>query len=217
MAAYPKEDSEQDPLEDEITIITALKKAGFHAQQRVRMLLQQPPTIESTLRVGDWHVDSRLCYVVANDFVARGTVKGLGGNQWRMCSELARTTGINSGPMVPNPSDLLHVTDEKQVSDGSNTTDSNINKEDKATQRGPQLAQAYLEALFSNATVVNTDYAQVYWIQPGEETWVLHITHWAGDRGLASLNLMDEAYSKYGILRHVFVAPGYKRLASSCC
>ena len=102
--------------------MTALKKAGLNAQQRVRMLLQQPPTIESTLRVGDWHADSRLCYLVANGLVARGTVKGLSGNQWRMCSELARTTGISSRPMVPNLSDLLHVTDDKQVSDG-NTTD----------------------------------------------------------------------------------------------
>ena len=92
--------------------MTALKKAGFNAQQRVRMLLQQPPTIESTLRVGDWHADSRLCYLAANDLAARGTVKGLSGNQWRMCSELARTTGISSRPMVPNPSDLLHDTDD---------------------------------------------------------------------------------------------------------
>ena len=203
--------------------MTALKKAGFNAQQRVRMLLQQPPTIESTLRVGDWHVDSRLCYLVANDLVARGTARGLSGNQRRVRSELARNTGISSRPMVPNPSDLLHVTGDKQVSDGS-TTDSNINKEDKAAQRGPHVAQAYLEALFSKATVVSTDYAQVYWIQPGEETWVLDLTPWAGDRGLASLNLMDETYSKYGILRHVFVDLGYKRLGqgasffpSSCC
>ena len=75
---------------------------------------------------------------------------------------------------------MLRVTDDKQVSDGS-TTDSKINKEDKAAQRGPYVAQAYLEGLFSKATVVSTDYAQVYWIQPGEETWVLDLTPWAGD------------------------------------
>ena len=79
--------------------------------------------------------------------------------------------------------------DDTQVSDGSSTTDSNINKEDKAPQRGPQVAQAYLEALLSKATVVSTDYAQVYWIQLGEETWVLDLTPWAGDRGLAFLEL----------------------------
>ena len=73
--------------------------------------------------------------------------------------------------MVPNPSDLLQVTHDKQVLDGS-ATDSKINKEGKAAQRGPQVAQAYLEALFSKAIVVSTDYAHVYWIQLGEETWV---------------------------------------------
>jgi hypothetical protein len=113
--------------------------------------------------------------------------------------------------MVPNPSDLLHVTDGKPLLVG-NTAVSKLNKEDKAAQRGPCVAQAYLEALFSKASVVSTDYAQAYWIQPGEETWVLDLTPWAGDRGMASLNLMDEAHSKYGILRHVFVDPGYKRL-----
>ena len=59
----PEEDSEQDPVEDEITIMKALQKAGFHTQQRVRMLLQQPPGIDATLTVGDWHADSRLCYL----------------------------------------------------------------------------------------------------------------------------------------------------------
>ena len=75
MAAYPKEDSDQDPLEDEINIMNAFKKAGFHTQQRVRMLLQQPPTIETTLKVGDWHADSRLCYISPNDLAARGRVQ----------------------------------------------------------------------------------------------------------------------------------------------
>ena len=73
--------------------------------------------------------------------------------------------------------------------------------------------------------LVSTDYAQVFWVQLGEENWVLYLTPWAGDRGLTSLNIMDEAYSKYGILWHVFVDIGYKRLGqgatfvfpSSCC
>ena len=210
MAAYPKEDSDIDPLEDEITIMNAFKKAGFHSQQRVRMLLQQPPTIESTLRVGDWHADSRLCYVSPNDLAARGMVKGVQGNQWRMCSELSRTTAVLPRPMVPNPADLLHVTDASRSS--GEQADSKMNKEDKAAQRGPHVAQAYLEALFTKAAVPSADTAQTSWIQPGEETWVLDMTAWAGDRGLASLNLMDDANKKYGILRHVFVDPGYKRL-----
>ena len=63
--------------------------------------------------------------------------------------------------MVPNPSDLLHATDDKPLLVG-NTADSKLNKEDNATQRGPHVAQAYLEALFSKASVVSIDYAQAY-------------------------------------------------------
>ena len=38
MAAYPKEDSDQDPLDDEIVIMNALKKAGFSSQQRLSLI-----------------------------------------------------------------------------------------------------------------------------------------------------------------------------------
>ena len=209
MAAYPKEDSEQDPVEDEIAIMKALQRAGFHSQQRVRMLLQQPPGIDATLTVGDWHADSRLCYLAPNDLAARGLVPGLPGNQWRMGSELARTTVVVARPMVPKVADMLPVTFEGKEESAVKTK---INKEEKAAQRGPLVAQAYLEALCTKASSPSTDGAVTSWIQPGEETWVIDLTAWAGDRGMASLNLMDEARSKFGTLKHVFVDPGYKRL-----
>ena len=43
MAAYPKEDTDKDPLDDEMDIKNVFKKAGVETQQRVRMLLSQPP------------------------------------------------------------------------------------------------------------------------------------------------------------------------------
>ena len=79
MTAYAKEDSDQDPLDEEVAIVSALRKSGFHAQQRVRMLLQQPPAIEATLRVGYWHADSRLCYLAPKNLAARGNIQGLKG------------------------------------------------------------------------------------------------------------------------------------------
>ena len=98
MAAYAKEDADTDPLDDEVLIKDTLKKAGINAQQKVRMLLSQPSNIQATLRVGDWHADSRLCYLSPNDLAARGLVKGIHGNEWRMQSELARTTSIVARP-----------------------------------------------------------------------------------------------------------------------
>ena len=43
MAAYDKEDSDKDPLDDEMDIKNVFKKAGFETQQRVRVLQRQPP------------------------------------------------------------------------------------------------------------------------------------------------------------------------------
>ena len=45
------------------------------------------------------------------------------------------------------------------------------------------------------------------WLQAGKETWILGLTPWVGDRAMASSNLMDDAHSKYGVLRHVLVDP----------
>ena len=206
MAAYPKEESDADPVEDEMTIMTALKRVGFHAQQRVRMLLQQPPSSDTRVAVADWHADSRLCYLAPNDLAARGGVKGVPGNVWREGSELARTTVVDARPVVPKPADMLPVTTDNRDSEAFNTK---INKEEKAAQRGPQVAQAYLEALFTKAA----DGTDTPWIQAGEETWVIDLTAWAGDRAMASLSLMEGDRSRFGTVRHILVDPGYKGLS----
>ena len=118
-----------------------------------------------------------------------------------MGSELARTTVVVVRPMVPKVADMLPVTLEGK---DESAVKIKINKEEKAAQRGPLVAQAYLEALFTKAAQNGADAAQTSWIQPGEETWVIDLTAWAGDRGLATLNLMDEARSKFGVLKHAF-------------
>ena len=64
-------------------------EAGFATQQRVRMLLGQPPGIEAQLRAGDWRADSRLMYLATNDLAARGDVKETAGHVWRINSELS--------------------------------------------------------------------------------------------------------------------------------
>ena len=49
MAAYAKEDTELDPVDDEMEFKNTFQKAGFGAQQRVRMLLSQPHHIQNRL------------------------------------------------------------------------------------------------------------------------------------------------------------------------
>ena len=103
LATQPKEESEVDPIEDEVTIMKILQKAGFHAQQRIRMLLNQPASLENVLQVGDWWLDARLCYLSPNELAACGKLPDIPGNHWRMFSELARITSVTLRPTVPSP------------------------------------------------------------------------------------------------------------------
>lgn len=143
----------------------------------------------SNLRVGDWHADGRMCYMARHDLAARDMTRTLRWNQWRTRSEFARTTGISTRHMVLNPADLQHTIDETAAS-GHATPEAMINKEDKAVQCGPHVAQAYLEALFSEARVTSSDYAPMSWIQLGEKTWFVDRTPWAGYGRLATFNLI---------------------------
>ena len=49
-------------------------------------------------------------------------------------------------------------------------------------------------------------------MQHGEETWILDLTPWEGDRVMASLGLVGTNGSKYGHLRHAFMDPSHKRM-----
>lgn len=209
MAAYSKEDADNDPVDDEVMIKNVLKKAGFGAQQTIRMLLTQPPNVDRTLTVGDWHADSRLCYLAPNDIAARGLVKGIHGNDWRMHSELARKTSIVARPKVPEAHEYIHVTTEDL--DSTMTPDSRVNKEDKAAQRGAEAAAAYLQQLFAKAAVTSADSAVASkWIEPGDETFIADFTPHVGDRAMGTLLVRDDA--NVGTLRHVVLDSGYKRM-----
>ncbi|MFM7986074.1 MAG: hypothetical protein ACKPKO_42850, partial [Candidatus Fonsibacter sp.] len=131
MPAFAKEDSSTDPLDDEVTLKQVFYKAGFCAQQRVWMHRIQPASIESTLRIGDWHVDSRLMYLASNDMAARGDTKTQQGKCWRMKSELARTTQIAVRPAVPTPQEMLQLTSSGGQDAG---VEFRWNKEDKVAQ-----------------------------------------------------------------------------------
>ena len=71
MAAFSKEDSVSDPIDDEHEIYKAFDRVGFKTQQRVRCLLSNPTlNSEIRLKMGDWFVDSRLMYLAVNDMAA---------------------------------------------------------------------------------------------------------------------------------------------------
>ena len=216
MAAYSKEDTDIDPTDDEYEIKNIFAKAGFNAQQRVRMLLNNPESTQRSMKVGDWHADSRLLYIAPNDMAARGD--GAPGNSWRMKSELARTTQIVSRPTLPLPQDYVHVTSESGSVDARSymTPDSKFNKADKAAQRGPQVSKVYLESLIrKTATAAADPDDQLTWMNPADVVYVLDVMPWAGDRAMASLEVVttgSASQDKHCKVRHILVDPGYKRM-----
>ena len=104
---------------------------------------------------------------------------------------------------------MLHVIGTDDLDHAS--VDARAHNAGKAAQRGPEVAVAYLTAALTKASASFTGIVDEAWVQPGEETWILDLTPWVGDRAMASLGLMGTSNSKYGNLRHVFEDPSYKR------
>ena len=77
------------------------------------------------------------------------------------------------------------------------------------------MATTYLTTALCTASISSTDHVDEAWVQPGEETWILDLTPWVGDRAMATLALMGTSDSKHGIVRHMFVDPPYKRMGQS--
>ena len=112
---------------------------------------------------------------------ARGDVQGLLGNDWRMNSELARTTQITVRPTLPTPQEFVHLTDAEET---PTSTEARLNKEEKAAQRGLAVAAAYLQA-----ALAKHGGCEESWLEPNDETWVIDFHPWVGDRAIATLNL----------------------------
>ena len=93
-----KEGSDATAFEDEITIVNLLAASGFKHQERIRMLLDMPPSLAAKVSTIDWFVDGRLCWLPSESE-----------NFWASGSELARTRTVREIPSLPEPSDLLEV------------------------------------------------------------------------------------------------------------
>ena len=124
MATRAKEDSNEDPFDDEVKISGDMKKAGFGFQQRVRMQLNPPNGGTVSAAHWDFWQDARLMYPFANEKEAQAR------SIWCTFSELARTTQIEGGiPTITN-NELLHIAEEDSL--GIRSTNPNM----RAAQRG---------------------------------------------------------------------------------
>ena len=46
-----------------MAVKNTFQTAGFGAQQRIRILLNQPDDNQNLLQLGDWHADNRFLYL----------------------------------------------------------------------------------------------------------------------------------------------------------
>ena len=118
LATTPKEDNHaQDELDDEVLLRQALRKSGFHVQQRIRIFLQPPDGAMATCDGWDWYVDGRLCYLYTSDAAA---LKGDTGatppelkNDFRVNASLAKTKRLATIINLPNVSNMHQIVDRE--------------------------------------------------------------------------------------------------------
>ena len=69
----------------------------------------------------------------------------------------------------------------------------------KAAQRGPHVYHTAMQGLFAKAPVSAAGGLVKSWLQPGDETFILDMRPWVGDRAVASLEFMKpQGYKRMG-------------------
>ena len=189
MPTVSKEDSEEDPFDDEIAIKKAFAGAGFNHQQQIRMNLEWPTSVESQVSTGDWWVDLRAMFygeekavlgkVDEEEAAAAGSQRG---NFFRLGSELCRTRHVPSVSKVVEVKDLV----EPPV-DGPPRQEKKYDRADRAAQRGPEFTQNILLALLQKASALRSSNEE--WFSPHDETILLDPYPFVGDRALAAMGL----------------------------
>ena len=198
-ASLPKEEADTDAIDDEIAFRNIYKKAGFEAQTRARMLMTSQPGIEVQNQEA-WQ-DLRICYLSQSDADAAGTKKPRTEepNLWRCFSLLAQSGYVKQKPCIALPSEMV----------GADRIDCHT----KAAQRGPGVAAALIQELLTPASSLSTSKGSR--IAESDNTCLLDVFPWIGDRVLATLGFLKSEIKNYGILRHFVVEVTYKRLAEA--
>jgi hypothetical protein len=132
-----KEGSSTTAFEDEVTIVNLMKARGFVNQDRIRMLLEMPPSLANKVSAIDWFADGRLCWLQPQEE-----------NFWVANSELARTKIVREIPVLPEPSELLEVT-SLDADEDLNTSTRYMDVPEKCAQRGVKVSEVQLRALLT--------------------------------------------------------------------
>jgi hypothetical protein len=196
MATRAKEDSNEDPFDDEVKISSEMKKAGFGFQQRVRMQLNPPNGDTVSATHWDFWQDARLMYPFANEREAHAR------STWYTFSELARTTRIAGGiPTITN-NELLHIAEEDALCIRS--TNPNM----RAAQRGIDANFTILQQLIKKSKARSHD---ELWLQSNDLVDILELHPHNGDRTLAIIKMITQGSLPNCKFRTMLASHQYKK------
>jgi hypothetical protein len=186
-----KEGSSTTAFEDEVTIVNLMKARGFVNQDRIRMLLEMPPSLANKVSAIDWFADGRLCWLQPQEE-----------NFWVANSELARTKIVREIPVLPEPSELLEVT-SLDADEDLNTSTRYMDVPEKCAQRGVKVSEVQLRALLTKTKRQSAS----KWLGKDDRIVVVDFFPHVGDRAMATYELVKASDSTQSF-HHVLVGVG---------
>ena len=196
MATRAKEDSQDDPFEDEFKIMQEMKKAGFVFQQRVRMQLTPPNEENVSASNWDFWQDGRLLYPFPDE--KETSVR----SEWYINSELARTTRIEGGTPTIQNCEMSHIADEDSL------TVKAITASMRAAQRGVDANLAIMQQLLTKSKARPRS---EMWLQAKDMVDVLELHPHNGDRTIAIIKMITQGSLLSCKLRTLLASIQYKK------
>ncbi len=176
MPTTSKESASTSAWDDEVDLVKLLTKAGFTSQERVSIHFQFPERVSKRVRSMPAWTQVRLCTKPGKD----------SDNFWFCNSELFRTLVVREQPTLPDPDELLDVTNMSADLD-LNTSERSADVMAKCAQRGPNCNSALLAALL---TPTQYTAAGSKWLGKDDLIMVIDAHPFVGDRLLASYELL---------------------------
>ena len=187
-----KEGSESTAFEDEVIIVNTMKAAGFKNHDRIRMLLDMPPSLATKVRSMDWFADGRLCWLETENE-----------NFWAANSELARTKTVREVPILPEPAELLEVT-SLDANEDLNTSTRYMDVPEKCAQRGVHVSVVQIAALLARTKRQTPS----KWLCKDDQVVLVDFHPHVGDRAMATHELSKSSDGALGRLHHIMVGVG---------
>ena len=193
MATRAKEDTNDDPMDDEKKLSDEMRKAGFGFQQRIRMALSPPNEDQISAANWDFWQDGRLMYQCKDE-------KDAIGNFWFHGSELARTTRVHGVLTTISNAEVVNITDATEE-----IPDKSVTPKIRAAQRGVEANGIIIQQLMMKSRLQN----RALWLNENDIVDFVEVHPHNGDRTVALVKMMKQGSCPCGMRN--FLASGYKR------